>query len=87
MQSIYEDGFDGSNIWIDFRETSGHDDFPAIITTAGDRRIMEGERYHFSHWDMRNFSSEFYILQYSQEGTAKIRYRRPDGSCAEYAFL
>ncbi|MDD7752858.1 MAG: hypothetical protein PUK77_14295, partial [bacterium] len=63
MQSIYEDGFDGSNIWIDFRETSGHDDFPAIITTAGDRRIMEGERYHFSHWDMRNFSSEFYILQ------------------------
>lgn len=86
MQSIYEDGFDGSNIWIDFRETSGHDDFPAIITTAGDRRIMEGERYHFSHWDMRNFSSEFYILQYSQEGTAKIRYRRPDGSCAEYAL-
>lgn len=78
MQNIYRDGYDGQNIWIDFRDISLADQFPATVSTAGDRTIPPGTHYH-SSIDYQN-GRDFFRLQYTHEGMGRIVYRNPDGT-------
>ncbi len=82
MQNIYRDGYDGQNIWIDFRDISLADQFPATISTAGDRTILPGTHYH-SSIDYQ-YGRDFFRLQYTHEGMGRIVYRNPDGTLDSY---
>lgn len=87
MQKIHGGDFDGQNIWIDFREEEEIDNYPAIVTTAGDLRVQKGEHYHITDKFMKKFAEKFYILQYTQEGKGEIVYRSPDGSSENYTLV
>lgn len=86
MQKIYFDGYDGQNIWIDFRDLNKAGDvFPATISTAGDRRIQSGEHYQLNQNNLHQLSDgTFHILQYTQRGMGRIRYREENGRVKEY---
>ena len=40
MQKVHIDGWDGQNVWIDFRNENTPGAYPAVISSAGDRRIQ-----------------------------------------------
>lgn len=73
--TIYQDDSDGQNIWIDFRQVQMEDNFPATVSTAGDRRIHPGEHYHITSGDMKRLvRGEYHILQYTHDGLGRIVY-------------
>ena len=87
MQQIYLDGYDGQNIWIDFRrENECGDVTPATISTAGDRRIQAGERYYKTPNILLRTTGgmPFHILQYTQRGSIQFNRTLPDGTKQSY---
>lgn len=75
MQKVHIDGWDGQNIWIDFRDGNLSDSYPAVISSAGDRRIQQGEPYHLTEKEMQKITrGDYHILQYTQEGCGRIIY-------------
>ncbi len=87
MQQIYLDGYDGQNIWIDFRrENECGDVTPATISTAGDRRIQAGERYYKTPDILLRTTGgmPFHILQYTQRGSIQFNRTLPDGTKQSY---
>ena len=76
MQKVHIDGWDGQNVWIDFRNENTPGAYPAVISSAGDRRIQRGEFYRITEKEMQKITrSNYHILQYTQEGCGKIIYR------------
>ncbi len=76
MQKVHIDGWDGQNVWIDFRNENTPGAYPAVISSAGDRRIQRGEFYRITEKEMQKITrGNYHILQYTQEGCGKIIYR------------